>query len=220
LCHLGNGPCYADSVFLSQTLLKASLPLFRSSNPKIAYTPSQSDADHKYFNETVACYKQFGVTNILYVDIDKEYDERKNEELFACDGIYLSGGDTYYFLQNLQRRGYITLLRDYVQKKGVLIGVSAGSIIMSDTINITALHDTNTSGLTDYFALGLVDFEFLPHLNSDKEKYLSDLIEYSKISNTVIYACNDGDGILVDGGRMQFIGSVIKIQNGAIISNI
>ena len=169
---------------------EASLKLFDSPNPKIAFIPSQSDLERKFFDEKVEWYKQFGITDLLYYDIDKEYDEGKKDELLACDGIFLSGGNTYHFLNNLKNRNFLSLLRDYVEKGGVLIGVSAGSIIMSETINVvTLLHDENIVGLKDYSSLGLINFDFLPHLNYDREKYLKNVVEYSRTSKSVIYAC-------------------------------
>lgn len=207
---------HSDQVKGKTQMDEASLSLFNSPKSKIAYIPSQSDLERKYFNEKVEWYKQFGITDLLYYDIDKEYDEGKKDKLLACDGIFLSGGNTYYFLNNLKNLNFLPLLRNYVKKGGVLIGVSAGSIIMSETIDITTLHDENSTGLKDYSSLGLVNFDFFPHLNWNKEKYLKDVVEYSKTSKSVIYACNDGDGIIVDGDNMQFFGEVLKIEHGDI----
>lgn len=211
---------HSDQIEGKTQIDEASLHLFDSLKPKIAYIPSQSDFERKYFNEKVKWYKQYGINDLVYFDIDKEYDTGKKDELFACDGIFLSGGNTYYFLSNLKKRNFLPFLRDYVEKGGVLIGVSAGSIIMSKTIDITTLHDENTTGLRDYFSLGLVNFDFFPHLNWNKEKYLKDLVEYSKTSKSAIYACNDGDGIIVDDDNMQFFGEVLKIQNGDITTAV
>ena len=207
---------HSDQISGKTQVDEASLKLFTSNNPKIAYIPSQSDIERKYFNEKVEWYKQFNITDLLYFDMDKEYDEGKMSELLSCAGIFLSGGNTYYFLNSLKNRNFLQILRDYVEKGGVLIGVSAGSMIMSQTIDITTLHDENTIGLKDYSALGLVNFDFFPHLDHNEKKYLEEIIEYSKTSKSVIYACKDGDGIIVDGNNMQFFGEVLKIENGEV----
>ncbi len=184
---------------------------------KIGYIPSQSDDQEKtWFKKKVEWYKQFGITDLLYFDIDKEYDEKKLDELLACDAIFLSGGNTYYFLNSLKTRNLLPVLKDYVKKGGVLVGVSAGSMIMSSTINIATLHDENTIGLKDYTSLGLVNFEFFPHLDHNKEQFLKDVKEYSMKSKSVIYACKDGDGIIINGDKIQFFGEVLKIESGEI----
>jgi dipeptidase E len=208
---------HSDQVSGKTELDVASTKLFTSKNPKIAYIPSQSDDQEKtWFNKKVEWYKQFGITDLLYFDIDKDYDERNIDKLLSCDGVFLSGGNTFYFLNSLKNRNFIPILRDYVEKGGVLIGVSAGSIIMSPTINIATLHDENNIGLKNNSALGLVNFDFFPHLDHDYEKYLKEIVEYSKTSKTVIYACKDGDGIIVEGKNMQFFGDVLKIENGEV----
>jgi len=211
---------HSDQVSGKTQIDEASLKLFASKNPKIAYIPSQSDLEKKCFNDKIEWYKQFGITDLLYFDIDQEYNEEKISELLACDGIFLSGGNTYYFLNSLKNRNFIPVLNSFVKKGGVLIGVSAGSIIMSQTIAVTTIDDDiggdqNTVGLNDFSALGLNDFEFFPHYDKSDE-ILKRLTKYSKTSKSVIYACKDGDGIIVDGDNMQFLGEVLKIENGEI----
>jgi len=193
------------------------LSFLHGKKPKVGYIPSQADdKDRTWFNKKCKWYAQFGITKILYFDIDKEYNKEKENELFSCDAIFLSGGDTYYFLNSLINIGFLQKLRDYIKNGGILMGVSAGSIIMTPSIEIVTLHDKNEIGLKDFSALALVDFEFFPHLNVNEDKYLSDLVAYSRINNRVIYACRDGDGIIVNGDTLQFIGEVFKIENGKI----
>ncbi len=211
---------HSDQISGKTQVDEASLKLFASNKPKIAYIPSQSDLERKYFNERVEWYKQFGVTGLFYFDVDKEYDEGKIDELLACDAIFLSGGNTYFFLNSLKKRNFLPVLRKYVEKDGVLIGVSAGSMIMSKTIAVTTIDediggDQNTIGLKDFSALGLNDFEFFPHFDKNEE-ISKRLKEYSRKSKSVIYACKDGDGIIVNDDDMKFFGEVLKIENGEI----
>ncbi len=200
---------------------EAFLRFFDGKKPKIAFIPSQSDLTRKYFNQTSQWYKQFGVDEMLYFDIDRKYNEEKMPELLSCDAIFLSGGNTYYFLNSLKNRNLIPVLRGFVEKGGVLIGVSAGSIMMSQTIAVTTIDadiggDQNTVGLEEFSALELNEFEFFPHFDIDDGEILKRLKEYSKSSGSVVYACKDGGGIVVDGDNMQFFGEVLKIEDGKI----
>jgi len=175
----------------------------------------------KYFNQKVEWYKQFGITDLLYFDIDQEYNEEKISDLLSCDALFLSGGNTYYFLNSLKNRNFISVIKSFVEKGGILIGVSAGSIIMSKTISVTSIDDDiggdqNSVGLKDFSALGLNDFEFFPHFDINNDETTKRLKEYSKTSKSVIYACKDGDGIIVENDNMQFFGEVLKIENGEI----
>lgn len=206
------GKTQVDEVFLN---------FFENKKPKIAYIPSKSDLTRKYFNKKVEWYKQFGINDFLYFDIDQEYNEEKIPELISCDAIFLSGGNTYYFLNSMKNRNFLPVLKNYVKKGGILIGVSAGSIIMSKTIAISSVADDmadeqNLVGLKDFSALGLINFEFYPHFDINNVEITKKLKEYSRTSNSIIYACKDGDGIIVNGEDIQFFGEVIKIQNGDI----
>jgi len=193
------------------------LELLGKSKPQIGYIPSRSDLERKYFGEKVEYYKQYGITDLFYFDLDQEFDEQKIEKLVSCDAIHLSGGNTFYFLHILKKRKFVTILRDFVRKGGVLIGVSAGSILMSNTINIVNIkdYDENTISLDDLTSLGLVDFEFFAHLNQ-REEWLDRVVEYSKTSKSVIYACNDSDGIIINGNKTEFLGGILRIEKGKI----
>ena len=213
---------HSDQINGKTQVDEISLRLFNNPHPKIAYIPSQSDLTRKYFNQKVEWYKQFGITDLFYFDLDQEYSEEKIPELLSCDGIFLSGGNTYYFLNSLKKRNFISTLTNYVSSGGVLIGVSAGSILMSKTIAITSVDDDlggdqNTVGLRDFSALGLIDFEFFPHYDPSNTIINDRLKEYSKVNKSVIYTCqNEGDGIIVEDDNVQFLGNILKIEDGNI----
>lgn len=207
---------YSDQGIERRELDKEVLALIGKENPKIGYIPSCSDIERKYFNIASEYYEGMGIKDPLYFDLDKEYDESKLEELMKCDAIHLSGGNTFYFLNSLKKRNMIDRIKEYVEKGGVLIGLSAGSIIMSETIEAAQFGDYNEIDLKDLNALGLVDFEFMPHWNTD-DRYLNDLLEYSKEVKKVIYTCKDGDGIVINNHEIKFIGEIGKIENGKYI---
>lgn len=212
---------HSDQVSGKTQVDEALIKLFASKSPKIAYIPSQSDLQRKYFNQKVEWYKQFDITDLLYFDIDQEYNEEKIPELLSCDAIFLSGGNTYYFLNSLKNRNFIPVIKDFIEKGGILIGVSAGSILMSKTIAVTSIDDDiggdqNLVNLKDFSALGLNNFEFFPHFDKNNDEIVQRLKEYSKTNKSVIYACKDGDGIIVENNNMQFFGEVLKIKDGEI----
>ena len=86
--------------------------------------------------------------------------------LLASDVIYLSGGNTYYFLHHLRRSGPIPVLREFVARGGVLAGLSAGAILMTPHIGLAGYpsfdRDENDVGLRNEASLALVDFALPP----------------------------------------------------------
>ena len=193
---------------------KELLNLFNKSNPSIAYIPSESSLARKYFDEKVEYYKALGIENLQYFDIDKEYEASRIVDMFKCDAIQLSGGNTFYFLYLLRKRGLIRSLKAFVKNGGILIGISAGSILMTRSINTAGLGedaDENIIGIKNKAALNIVDFEFMPHWKGSTKK-LNLLKKYAEAKKTTVYACKDGDGIIIDGENIKLIGDIIKIN--------
>lgn len=209
---------YSDQIIgKTDKLDRELLRLIGKSNPKLAYIPSCSDINRKYYNEKVEYYRRLGIDNLMYFDIDKEFDESKIHELLQCDAMHLSGGDTAYFLSNIKKRNFDNVLKVYVDNGGILIGISAGSIIMTETIDIIKIGERydNFHGLTDMQGLGLVSFEFMPHWDSGVYN-INEFQNYTANSKRPLYLCNDGDGIVVRDNDIKFIGDIIKIKNGVI----
>jgi dipeptidase E len=203
---------YSDQIEEDRKLDYELLKLFNTENPSVAYLRASSDVNGKYFNYVVNYYRYLGISNVQYFDLDKEYDEKNINDIFNYDAIHLSGGNTFRFLNSLRKRKLLKSLKSYVENGGVLIGVSAGSIIATQSIDTAQFIDEDIIGLEDRNSLSFVDFDFMPHWNEEQsEKYLGLLKDYSKLKNRAIYACKDGDGIVIDGEDIKFIGNIVKI---------
>lgn len=97
-------------------------------------------------------------------------------ELSKFDYIYLSGGNTAYLLQQSQKSGFVSLIKELILNKGkTYIGTSAGSIIAGPKIPIYLLEDSKDIKLDDTRGYAFVNFTILPHWGSEefKDKYLS-----------------------------------------------
>jgi dipeptidase E len=163
----------------------------------------------RYYRDRVEWYGYWGLPLPVYFELDRDYRPELLDELWECDAIHLSGGNTYYFLHWLRRRGMLEPLRQFAERGGILIGVSAGGILLTPEIGVSGLlGDRPLAPEEDLSALGLVDFGFAPHLNTVRDKKA--LHDYARQSARPLYGCRDGDGILVDGRRLEFIGNIVE----------
>lgn len=108
----------------------------------------------------------------------------------------------------------LPVLREYVAGGGVLIGVSAGAILMTPDVSTSALcGDAFVDGLSDPFRLGLVDFHFLflPHFESS-EAGTAEIAAHQNRLPATLYACPDGGGIVVEGANIELFGEVQKFE--------
>ncbi len=210
---------YSDQIIPANSAIDTRLlTILRARGPgtRIGYIPSGPDPAHHFFNDRKSYYSRVGLDLCLSYALEDNHKPEDTDALFACDAIHISGGQTADFLNRLQLADMVSRLRDWALSGGVLIGTSAGAILMTPTIALDALF---TGGRPEDLqagdALGLLPFEFFPHLNANPN-YLSELVRYSKISSSSIVACNDGDGLVVCNGKIEFIGDPLWIAGGQI----
>jgi dipeptidase E len=180
--------------------------------PKIVFIPSANhvpDFEYDYVCET---FSEQSKVDIVLFNIDRPYSIQDAEKILAsADLIYLSGGNTFYFLKSVRRNHFDRMLLKFVQRGGVLAGLSAGAILMTPNINTASFpkfdRDENTVGLRNLDALNLVNFEFFPHYSPEPE-YARELRRQSKTMKHPIYGVADGAGIVIDGRQLSFYGNV------------
>lgn len=206
---------YSDQIAsVADKIDKELVTILGKSNPIIGYIPSNADPQRKYYKERQAYYSRLGMDLKVYFELDKEYHPNLLESLLSCDAIHLSGGNTYYFLHWLRKRKMLLPLRQYVKQGGVLIGVSAGSMLMSPDISICPLYVNEPMEVeTDFSSLNLVDFAFAPHYRSKRmSASIPALQKYSRDHQIVVYACQDSGGIVVTDDNVKCVGDVVKID--------
>jgi len=210
---------YSDQVIPQNAAVDARLmDLMKTQGvgTRLGYIPSGPEPDRYFFNDRKRYYARLGLDLALYHDLDGPHGSAETAALFGCDAIHLSGGDTSAFLGRMKRHAMLAPLRDWAMKGGILIGTSAGAILMTPTIATDALFaGRKPEEMADGDALDLLPFEFFPHLNDDAA-YLPQLVRYSRHTARPIVACNDGDGIVVSNGVVEWIGSPLWISDGVV----
>ena len=137
-----------------------------------------------------------------------QYD---NETIFErADVIFLPGGNTFQIAQMLKENGDFKKLQAFVDRGGVLIGSSAGSIIQTPTIRVAQFADDNPFDYDDLDGFNLVNFEVKPHWNSWETKK-GIFKDYAKLYQTQLYGLTEGSAIVVDDDNVTMFGDVVDI---------
>ena len=116
----------------------------------------------------------------------KVYDLHIGMEIDALrqyDIVYLCGGDTDYLLERVNETGFGKTLMKYIQSDGIVIGVSAGSLIFSNN-------------------LGLIDTKLDVHCAEGEKrgKVVYPLKENIRLTNTCALAIREiPDGLAIIG---------------------
>lgn len=131
------------------------------------------------------------------------------KDLEPFDYIYLSGGDTFYLLDQSQKTGFIDVIRDLINNKGkTYIGTSAGSIITGFACPDYLLSNSVMKDIANKFGYGFVPFVILPHWGSEdfREKYLGTRLALAYTENQYpLITLTDSQYIHIQDGQMTFV---------------
>ncbi|TSC54671.1 MAG: peptidase S51, dipeptidase E [Parcubacteria group bacterium LiPW_30] len=173
----------------------------------VAYISSEpQEEDKPYYLSTIKDYKEINNDiQVDYFDLSESFSDEDIDGLLKYGVIYLSGGNTYVFMSDAKKRNLYSILEKHLKNDGLVIGASAGSIMMTLSIDLAFIEDENTPNLKDTKGFGFVDFEFHPHFSESDYSFLSEYVERKK---TKIYICKDGDGMFYSDGNIKLFGEV------------
>ncbi|MDF1998481.1 Type 1 glutamine amidotransferase-like domain-containing protein [Peribacillus frigoritolerans] len=127
-------------------------------------------ASHKKQNNRFAMKAQedlfgFGFKKVDFNDI--EFD--KPELLEKYNVIYINGGNPFYLLYHMKKSGADLILKDIAKQNTVIVGVSAGAIILRPNIEVVNYFTPriNTVDMQDLTALGLINKAIFPHYDRE-----------------------------------------------------
>ena len=120
------------------------------------------------------------------------------------DFIYVTGGNTFFLLQELKRTGADKLIISEVENGKVYIGESAGSIVTSNNIEYVEDMDNieKAPNLKEYRGLGLINFYPIPHYNCFPFKKIVQNIINKYTSNINLMPISNKEVILVNGDEV------------------
>ncbi|HXH76403.1 MAG TPA: Type 1 glutamine amidotransferase-like domain-containing protein [Bacteriovoracaceae bacterium] len=199
------------------SLDKSFIELIGKKNPVVTFIPSSSYLSEQEFRTFVRHYCKYKITRFIHFPVDVPFDRILFQEVMRSDAIHMAGGNTFYFLNSLRKAKLFPQLRTFVEQGGVLTGLSAGAILMTENIEMAAYpefdRDENVVNLTNLSALNLVDFLFFPHFKNSS-RYDAAFKKYTKSNSKIIYACPDGAGIVVNNGELRFVGRCFAYSAG------
>lgn len=144
--------------------------------------------------------EELDISTAPYADIERTI--RKNEF------IYISGGNTFFLLQELRRTSADKLIREHIEAGKCYIGESAGSIILAPNIEYAKeMEDRDKApALQGFDSLGAVDFYPLPHYTNFPFKKAAERIIANYGQTLRLYPISNAQAIIVHGNRIATAG--------------
>lgn len=134
---------------------------------KVAFIPTAAEVEKVkfYVKKGWKGLEDLGM-QITELNISTTEAPKIKETIKNTDCIYISGGNTFYLLQELRKTGADELIKQHILTGKLYIGESAGAMITAPNIEYVCLMDDPNEGkeLTDFEALNVVDFSTVPHL--------------------------------------------------------
>ena len=196
-----------SSLYESIELVKKFLDK-NTESKKILFIPTAANVEEykKYMHLTQKAFEDFGY-EVENFDVSVFSEEIAKEKLSEAKIVFISGGNTFYLLQELKRKNLITYLKERIENGLLYIGESAGSVIAAPDIEYASVIDDKTvaTELDDYTGLNLVDFYIVPHFEEEP------FVESSR--NTVelykdkldLKLINNKEAILVENNNFTII---------------
>lgn len=128
-----------------------------------------------------------------------------NTKLKGNDFIYVTGGNTFFLLQELKRTGADKVIIEEVTAGKPYIGESAGAMITSATIEYVKGMDSvkKAPELVSFDALNLVEFYTVPHYTNAPFKKIAHKIVDSYSSELNLSPISNNEAILVENGEVK-----------------
>ncbi len=128
-----------------------------------------------------------------------------------ADVFYFEGGNTQWLKSCIKNSGLEEHLLKLLQKR-IWVGVSAGSCVLCPTVcnSCQDLFDEKIEGFP-MEGLGLVDFQFIPHLNNEYFPKINfeNLKNASKnlleIDGKKLYIVDDNGAVSVNNGKIKIV---------------
>ena len=102
--------------------------------------------------------------NITVFDLHRSLT---STEMNAFDAVYFTGGSPQYLLERINKIGFSAPLHEFVNKGGVYVGVSAGSIVAAGNLpdNLEYLNATLNVHMQAGAPAGIFDNESVTHID-------------------------------------------------------
>lgn len=177
-------------------------------NKTVTYIPTASTVERLGFFVRIGKWrlKRLGLI-VDELEISTSTYETIKDKLEKNDYIYVTGGNTFFLLQELKITGADKLLIEEINKGKFYIGESAGAIVVAPNIEYSSEMDDieKAPSLKDYSGLNLIDFYVVPHFqNWEFGKAVEKIVNaYSKTLE--LKTINDNQAILIENDSIRIL---------------
>jgi len=201
---MNNGYLLLTSTGLSCEAVTEKLKLIFTNRIKgtvaIVTTAAEDKESNKYSQLAKKQFSDLGFEHIDFVDLETESDR----DFSRYDVIYVCGGNTFKLLKFARETNFKSSIENLLERNGVYIGVSAGSIIVGPSIEIAGkvAADKNESGLEDLTGFNITNLIILSHYSPEIEEETK---AFETEYGVIVERLNNSQAVLIESGGKTVI---------------
>ncbi|MFJ7747341.1 Type 1 glutamine amidotransferase-like domain-containing protein [Peribacillus sp. NPDC097295] len=193
--------------FYTDAIKEEFLKLFNNATNKldvaIITTASPQKENNRFAQKANVDFIEMGFQNIDFIDI--EFDNP--ECLKHKNVIYINGGNPFNLLFHTKQSGADSILRQLITKNTVVVGASAGAVLLGPNIKVVHFFTPQLDALNtkNFSALGLTDKLVFPHYDREdlfkdsKSKSIEDrLRKFESLEKCEITRLKDDECLTID----------------------
>ena len=164
-----------------------------------AALPDKLDFHIKYSKEMGLIVDELEISRAIYLDIAHKLENN--------DYIYVTGGNSFFLLQEINRTGAGKLIRNQINAGKLFIGESAGAVLLAPNIEYSKDVDNPLVApqLQTYEALDIIDFYPVPHYQDEHMKESVEKVISRYGTELPLVPFTNSQAILVMGENKQIV---------------
>ena len=159
-----------------------------------------------YIDEALQAFADLGF-QVEVLDIAACDRETAQAKIFQSKLLYVSGGNTFYLLQELKKKQLLSLIKEQIADGMIYVGESAGAVITAEDIDYIRLMDDKevVGELSDTVALKEADFYLLPHVGEEPFAESAQAILDTYGDKLNLLPLNNHQAVLVEGQEVKVL---------------
>ena len=176
---------------------------------EVLFIPTAANVEEyrDYVDEAKEAFAKMGF-EIQILDVSKASEAEAKAKIGAARVLYVSGGNTFYLLRELKKKGLTGLITDRVRSgELVYVGESAGAMITAPSVEYASVMDeAGDYGAAAQTGFDLVKFYPVPHYG--EEPFVQSAAKIFKIygGKLNLTPINNAEAIAVHGDKFEILG--------------
>jgi len=169
-------------------------------NVAIITTAAEGKENNKYSQLAHQQLSSLGFKLVDFFDLEIQ----DSSVLSNYDTFYVCGGNTFKLLKFVKTSHFKDAVTALLNRNGMYIGVSAGSLIIGPSIEIAneVEPDPNEVGLADFTSLDIANVTISPHYESHQE---SEIKKFESRHNTIVTRLTNDQALLIVDDKSKIL---------------